>query len=156
MNKEYLCPWGGTSKFNYAMPFYDLVAEMTKACVSYFMKVKGIENRELLDAVIGEVTINFPKELKRWLPFYDINNFVYLICRKYFNRELDKNNNYRKHIKLDDVDKLPTDERHVYSYIENLPINKNKKISYKTTSRFDKVDAKKIGPYAYYLGEGCK
>lgn len=141
MIQEYLCPWGGTSKFNYNQPFYDLVAEMTKACISHLMKVKGISNQEIMDAAIGEVTINFHKELKLWLPFYDINNFVFLVCRKYLNRELNKNNSFMSHIQFNDAS------------LEDIP---SKKISYKTVSRFEKVDAAKIGAYAYYLGEGCK
>lgn len=144
MTQEYLCPWGGISKFNYNLPFYDLVAEMTKAFVASLMKDKGIANSEIMDAAIGEVTINFPKDLKYWRPFFDLKSFVYLRSKYYLRQELDKNNAFEKRFKS------PKDTDNFSS------MDTNRKISYKTVSRFEKVDAAKIGAYAYYLGEGCK
>lgn len=160
MIQEYICPWGGTSKFNYNLPFYDLVAEMTRACVVSLMNIKGIDNDEIRDASIGEVTINFPKDLKYWKPLYDLRSFVYLRSNYYLRQELDKNNNYRRHIKFNK--KLNNCDLYGNSLIDLKidsgchRVSQRRKISYKTTSRFERVDAKEIGDFAYYLGEGCK
>lgn len=143
MSEKYVCPWGGgPTNFDYKLPFYDLVAEMTRTCVPFMMSRLKVKSEEIRDEVICKVILNFTSDLKHWRPFYDLYSFVSFMCNQYLYHELRKTNLYESRFKR----------------FSDLPefVDMMKRIPYKTCFKSERVDANKVGMFEFYLGEGCK